>query len=312
MGIRIASSVWQRSKNCIFIKLIGETRPYLLLFIIKMPLKEIKMKINKAFLCLVLGAMLLLLSGCFQVTEEYWVNTDGSGKMHFEVGVSEALLSMGESNPIDSSQIFSEQGLDSQNPYLKNIKTSENSADGMHFYVLDADITDFSKVSENGAESGFQIQVEKLANGNYLFKRTMDLATLNAAQADPSLDMGDENMADLVEAMFSDKYWVIRLHVNNVVNTNGTLDKEKQLVEWKVPLSQLMSGKETIEMTAEISMGPSISLYLLIGGGVLLLAIVGIVVWLFLKKRAQSKDQVPPPPPASIEPPSIDLPAQMT
>ncbi len=272
------------------------------------------MKLNKALLFLVLGAMLLLLSGCFQVTEEYWVNADGSGKMHFELGVSEALLAMGENSSVDGSQLFTEQGLDAQNPYLKNVKTSESSDNGMRTYIIDADVTDFSKVFETGSEpSGFQVQVEKLDNGNYLFKRTMDLATLNAGQ-DASLNAEGTDMTGLVAAMFSDKYWVIRLHVNNVVNTNGTLDKEKQLVEWKIPLSQVISGKDTIEMTAEVSMGSPILQYVLIGVGVLLL--IGVVVGVLLVRRSRAKNQPPPPPPASVEPPSeppsVDLPQQAT
>ncbi len=272
------------------------------------------MKINKALLFLVIGAMLLLLTGCFQVTEEYWVNADGSGKMHFEIGVSEALLSMGESNPIDGSQIFSDEGLDAQNPYLKNIKTSENSNNGMHYYVIDADITDFSRVFENSSSqnSGFQARVEKLSNGNYLFKRTMDLATLNAGQ-DASLGLSDgTDMSNMVAAMFSDKYWIVRLHTDNVVNTNGTLDKENKLVEWKVPFSQVIGGKDTIEMTAEISMGSPVLLYVAIGVGILLL--VAVVVGVLLVKRSRARNQVPPPPPANVEPPagppSVDLPAQ--
>ncbi len=270
------------------------------------------MKLNKVFLFLVMGAMLLLLTGCFQVTEEYWVNTDGSGKMHFELGVSEALLSMGDSNPIDGSQLFTEEGLDAQNPYLKNVKTSENSNNGMHYYVIDADITDFSKVFESAtAESGFQIQVEKLANGNYQFKRTMDLATMNAGQ-DASLGLGDDaDMTNMVAAMFSDKYWIVRLHVDNVVNTNGTLDKENKLVEWKVPFSQVIGGKDTIEMTAEISMGSPVLLYVAVGVGILLL--IAVVVGVLLVKRARARNQAPPPPPENIEPPaeppSVELPA---
>ncbi len=274
------------------------------------------MKSKKALLFLVMGAMLLLLTGCFQVTEEYWVNADGSGKMHFEIGVSEALLSMGESNPIDGSQIFSDEGLDAQNPYLKNIKTSENSNNGMHYYVMDADITDFNRVFESSSaqESGFQAKVEKLANGNYLFKRTMDLATLNAGQ-DASLGLTDgTDMTNMVAAMFSDKFWIVRLHVDNVVNTNGTLDKENKLVEWKVPFSQVIGGKDTIEMTAEISMGSPILLYVAIGVGILLL--VAVVVGVLLVRRSRARNLVPPPPPANFEPPaeppSLDLPAQMS
>ncbi len=263
------------------------------------------MKVKKVLLCLALGAMLLLLSGCFQATEEYWVNTDGSGKMHFEIGVSEALLNMGESNPVDGNQLFTEQGIDNQNPYLKNVKTSENSNNGIHYYIIDADVTDFSKVFENSTQSGFQVQIDKLPNGNYLFKRTMDLATMNVGQ-EASMNPEGMDLSSLVTAMFADKYWTIRLHADNVVNMNGTQDKEKKLIEWKVPMSQMFGGKDTIEMTAEIQTGLPFLTYLLIGGGGLLV-IAAVVIGVLLVKRSRAKNQAPPPPPANV-----DLPEQVS
>lgn len=274
------------------------------------------MKLNKAFLILVLGAMLLLLSGCFSLTEDYWVNVDGTGKMHYEIGLSEAIIQMaGENNPIDTSQIFAQQGVDSQNPGLKNIKMSENSANDMHYYIIDADITDFGQAFADSAKAGFKIQVEKLPNGNYAFKRTMDFATLMADQG-AGVDLNDPQMRSLFGSMFTDKYWIIRLHADNVVNTNGNWDSGKKYVEWKLPFSQVMSSAEPIEMTAEISTRPSISLYLLIGGGVLLLAIVGVIGGVFLVRRSRSKNLPPTPgeqPPSmelpSVEPPSVEPPS---
>ena len=253
------------------------------------------MKVNKVLLFLVLGAMLLLLYGCFQLTEEYWVNEDGTGKLHFEIGMSQAVLDMAKENDasVDTSQIFSDESFGASNPYLKNVTKSEKSDDSMHYYLIDADVTDFSNAFKDDTQSCFKVQVEKLANGNYSFKRIMDLSALTASQGYSLQDI-DADMTGLMAAMFGDKYWIVRLHSENVVSTNGTWDKDKKLIEWKMPFSDLFSGKETIEMTAEINTGRPPSLYLLIGGGVLLLV---IVVAPLLIKRVRAKNQPPPPPP---------------
>ena len=47
---------------------------------------------------LILGlATCLLLSGCYDLTEELWINSDGSGRMKFTIGLAENLVVMIES-----------------------------------------------------------------------------------------------------------------------------------------------------------------------------------------------------------------------
>ncbi len=46
----------------------------------------------------------LLLGGCINIQQEYWLYEDGSAKVGMDIGMSQALLSMGATSGSDSQQ----------------------------------------------------------------------------------------------------------------------------------------------------------------------------------------------------------------
>lgn len=261
------------------------------------------MTLKKIVLLFVTGLLLFSLSACAQVNEELWINKDGSGKIHYDIGISEAILSMGgqDSNTLNGDELFKEKGVDNTNPYLKNAVTKQSSDSGMRHYTMDADVTDFSKLFNNSAseESGLTYSIEKLPNGNYKFQHIIDLDKMNKQDTESNTDQYD--MSGIMAGVMADRYWTVTLHSDQIVSTNGNWDKDNKVVVWKIPMSQMMTGKGQIEMTTEYRTGLPLWLIAGIGIAVIILLVAAAVVVSLVTKNRKAEIQTPIVPPTDPE-----------
>jgi hypothetical protein len=253
-------------------------------------------------IALLLALVACLLAGCFQVDEELWVNPNNSGKLHFEVGISEALLSMSaqssnseSSFPTDAQTLFNEQGIESKNPNIKNVKTNTISEDGMQKYIIDADIIDISKAfQENSGDTksgNFTINFEKQPNGHFIFKQTVGSSISTGTS---TTDNNSQITQGLLATALADKYWTVKVHLPNMVSTNGQWDKDSKTVTWKIPMTQLVGDKvKPVEMIAEYQpSGLNTWLIIALVGGIFIL-IGGITIAFLLFRHPKKPQKLP-------------------
>jgi hypothetical protein len=250
------------------------------------------MKKNRLILIGMLILLTFLLSGCLSITQEIWVNADGSGKIKIDMGLGEIFFQMGDSstsNPLEDmkTSFQAETG-------TKNLKVSEYTDDKaqMRHVVIEFEVDNVEQYMLQSASQnstmGAPMTLEKLANGNYLLKQTI-------SNPSPDTTGGEMDQAtkDMMADYFKDVYWTVTVHVPSIVSTNGT--QSGQTVEWKIPMGDLFLGGKTEDLSLEYSLTPAAStgwlLYVIIGAVVVLLVIILVVI---LSRR--KKEPVPLPP----------------
>jgi hypothetical protein len=256
------------------------------------------------FLIVVLALTSLLLSGCFSVTQEMWINADGSAKISIDMGMSKSLLDLAgaDSDPLAE---FSAQFQGSE--LYKNVTTRTYDGEGdLRHIVVEFEVDSFEKYILNPGSSTDQslntnATLTKLENGNYKFVQNV------AGSGSSGMDTMDADTQKMMRAMFEGKYWTTRIHVPQVVSSNGTGGGD--MVEWKIPLADMMLDNKPIEMTLEYSLTPGTPGWLLpailIAVGVI---VVAVVVFLLLRRRKSAPKMAAVPPYAQFSqaPPAAD------
>jgi len=191
---------------------------------------------------------ILPLTGCIRVNEEIWINQDNSGKLLISIGVSEQLLALAQNNNsqgniIDKIPGEINQNLSPSNPFIKNINIQDEIKDGYKYKTYTADITDLEKFFQTGENNTYSIS--EMDNGDLLFKQTIPKVD-NVAPNSPN-DLG----TNLAKAAFAGDYFKVIIHVNDVVNTNGTLNSDKNIVEWDIPILDLANSTTSTELSIE-------------------------------------------------------------
>lgn len=247
----------------------------------------------------------LVLGGCIEITQEVWINGDGSGRMTMDLGLSEQLLSMAGSGGEDPLAKFREQAKKTKaelqkDPNVSSVAITERKEGGDQHFVYDVQVKDVtrlrdveSRLSSSGplGEDGKvrdkgEFKIEKQPNGRLLF--LMRLQT-------PKQDGKGGKQADalargMAAAMFGNRAVTIRLHAPKIADTNGTLDDQKTTVEWRIPLVDLISEKAGRELRAEVEMPSGVPwLWIALAGGAIgigcLLVTVAVVVMLMRRKK---------------------------
>ncbi len=241
--------------------------------------------------------LLVLLSGCVDITQELTINSDGSGSISIDQGISKSVLDMGG----DQGSVFNdlkklETDLRADSTF-KNIRVEEYTQDEMVHYKLSADFTNLDAMIKafGQANLGTPVSLEKLDNGNYRFRQEISPANLGGE----SMNANDQASKEMVKSLFKDRFWTLRITVPNIVSTNG--QRNGNQVEWKIPLADLMTSSEASVMELEFSLKSGVNnlaLYLLIGGGIFLLAALVLLIVILTRKK-QPQGYYPPSPPYS-------------
>ena len=265
------------------------------------------MKTRRFVLLVVLGMLGLLLTGCLDVKQEITFKGDNTGHFLFDMGMSQELLSLSQSqggsstgNPFESDM--------SSNPYVTNYTATEYDDSDMHHYMLEMDITDmmaFFNSQDVSNSEDMMFSLTQQPNGNYLFKETLNMS---GASSEAGLS-GQDMSSDLVATAFAGKFWTLRIKVPNVVNHNGTLDSKTGFLEWKIPMADLMSNTApTTEMWVEFRPGTDYTKYLPYAIGalvccvVVVLIVAAVVLIVVLRKKKKAAPAEPPATPTGQNP----------
>jgi hypothetical protein len=244
----------------------------------------------------------VLLTGCFDVSDEVWRNTDGSARLRRTVRLTVAAeAAKAKCDAINESTDFARIEI-RRDPRVKSFDASA-SYEGATITVTEdltvADAKDLNavhqwiahKVKADGAtfEWAPAFAFEKLPSGNTKF-------TASIADVKPPAGYDKEQS----KTIFGDRIWSLRLYgasIATAVPQSAVISNGQ--VEWKTPLADLASGqvKET-ELLAEIGPPfPTVVLAALGGVCVVFVLAVFIAVYARNKKAFDAERRGRPPAP---------------
>ena len=106
------------------------------------------MKLRRWFPVAALILFALLLGGCINIQQEYWLYEDGSAKVGMDIGMSQALLSMGATGDSGtSSSPFEDLKNESNdsNPNIKNVQVREYTDNDLQHFEVTFEVDDFEQ-----------------------------------------------------------------------------------------------------------------------------------------------------------------------
>jgi hypothetical protein len=223
--------------------------------------------------------MIVLLAGCFEFQEEIWVNRDGSGRVAADLGISETLLAMGALGGGDPGAELRQSYADGKrraeaDPNVKSVKLTENSAEGMHHFLVDVSLKKITELggtldalSPNGDAFGDSaptreappFRLERLRNGDLEFRLSLDMPDRRGGDESGADDewarSGEEFGQAMALSVLSGRYFTVILHAPRFISTNGEVDKSGKTCTWRISLADLMAHKGTpSELAATIDM----------------------------------------------------------
>lgn len=229
----------------------------------------------------------LFTAGCFEVTEQYHFNADGSGKVVFDLGLSQQIAAFGQSNGddpwSDMREDFEKSKTEAESdPNITSVSLEEKDVGDMHHFVITAVVKDMTKAKDSMKNLGDAD--DSPGETELSITRSGDTFTFNR-----SITMGDDEEEDqpgatLMKSMFAGKYYTVQVHGAGVTADGG--EAKEGYVEFRKPLMQMMSSKGawTIDASVPAGGGGAMTLWIIAGG--LVVVVVGLVAVMSRKKNA--------------------------
>jgi len=214
----------------------------------------------------------ILLSGCFEFKQEYWINADGSGRVLMDIGIVQIDQGNKNTRKQDSSEFEknmqeARQRL-SADPNIKRVSMSQETRDGMLHTVFDIECRDMTKFNEAMRKSAEKARenspsgevgqaddamtpiIEKLSNGDYSFKMKLERNKGKKPDSNPAAERIAEQW---MQNLFAGRFFTVTLHAPKISESNGQTNATSNLVEWKIPMTQIATDKVPIkELTAHV------------------------------------------------------------
>ncbi len=217
---------------------------------------------------------LLLLSfvvlGCFDISEDFWINGDGTARIRFDVGMSKSLASLTSSDSSKSDDSPSAQFLKMKEELTKdtmvsNVTTGDTTiGEYSHTFIevslksVDAMMRVHDQLLRDTSEGEAKIRPAKLAVTRQGTKVTVQIGLSSDSTPKPENHdtSGLGQMSEqLMTSMFGDAAITYRVHGPHVASPDGTIDSAKTTVTWKFPLAKLSSIKSQV-LTADVELPP--------------------------------------------------------
>jgi hypothetical protein len=198
---------------------------------------------------------ILLLSGCYDFTEELWINADGSGRMKFTIGLAENLAAMIEDRK--RSADFCDKAIKDKNKLENNVLitsvaiTKSNEA-GMSYCTIDIAVIDFRNFGEvrNNVIEGnynnyeFPFVIEQLGEGRIRVSQDFGNFGRDGPEQSEIEKVGQEMAMVMMTPMLAGKYITVTVHAPLIETSNGEISADNKTTIWKKPLVDLIRNPD--------------------------------------------------------------------
>ncbi|NVJ03683.1 hypothetical protein HUW63_00275 [Myxococcus sp. AM001] len=234
---------------------------------------------------LLLAALSLFLTGCFNVEQDLWIEPGGSARLVVDMGMPKSLTALarlgGDSNAKEAllaKAREAEQAL-RQDPEVSQVMLRDYEKDGQVHVVYDVTVKDVTRLPElyrraadqhgkgqpSSPKDAWDVRIER-QGGDYVYTQRFNPEKAFAAPpgiGDDAAEQAAQELAKgMVKAMLVNNRLTLRIHGPGIGETNGTVNAQKDTVEWKLNLAELMDAPaEGRELRAVIHGGEPLWLW---------------------------------------------------
>lgn len=198
-----------------------------------------------------LMAALVMVAGCLEITQEAWIDADGSGRLKITVGVHQEFLVFAD-DPKNPFAAFY-RNKEALGPDVAKVNCTEYTRGEMRYFVYDveiADVTTFNEIygkvcagTNAGPGSTETMEVSRSDNGNYVFAYVYER---------PASEKSTPERKEMLTHLLGERYFVTKLHAQRIVSTNGEC-RDGQEVVWTVPMAEMFTDENfRREFNAEV------------------------------------------------------------
>lgn len=214
-----------------------------------MRLKNIQMLILSLFLST------FMLAGCMNVDQQLWINSDGSGRMVLDIGVSEKNFL--ELQKGEEALAYLYKSLDGyqetlkKNIHIKNLSTRQFAEGEVQHRVIEFDVTDFEAYFEGiqKFDDPYTIRLETLDNGDFRF--TEKIIPGGSEWLEYYFDYFEfRPKPSQLDSFMSGYSWVVQLYTPTVVSADGSVDPKTNSITWDTALDEIYKLEESKSLTA--------------------------------------------------------------
>jgi len=257
-----------------------------------------------------------MLTGCFDVKQEIWINPDGSGRLRFDIGLSKQLASLAEEGASSADELaesLKDLGRElvgdprlHSSPIVEEYRDDDFDRAAIELFVNDwHDLPALNRLivekrltdEVEGDESNrlFIFSLEENEEGNIYYRQP---ARGSIGEAGPEETKEEEKVEEkgffegvgqaLVGTFMNEGGLTVTLHSPIISRTNGTRLADREGAQWSVKLEDLIGDRVEVDaFTAEIVASAGISYFWRVVGVLLTITVlVGLLIW-FRRGRQQ-------------------------
>lgn len=241
-------------------------------------------------------ALLLLLAlslpGCFDITEDVWVEQEGTARLRVDFGLGEALTALGASPEAFADlrqrwQDLARELAEDREKVVRAVFEENKVGERLHF-VIDVRVTRdeyLDDVAARIAASGRAVAEKSKSARPPAVDAALRLepqgtwsALFVCALRDPDRGegAGEDFGRQLLKVLWGDRAFTLRVHAPVIESAEGTIDEARETVEWQYPMLDVMTGAESVPpvLRATVRRKPGLAFW----GGILLGAVVLLAV----------------------------------
>ena len=200
------------------------------------------------------------------MTQDLWINKDSSGRMRYQLGINEQLAALSSEQDVCAG-FFQDKTTLEQLPGVQSVSYDSRREGGVQYCIVDVSVKHFSDLvqlqthvmkdslpARYQAEYHTSMELADQEDGTGAFRFYIENRARSANN--DQLQRHADHFADVLMAqVMSGRYWTVTLHTDKILNTNGEQLEQGEVIQWKVPLYDLMMDMNYAkEMQAEFDL----------------------------------------------------------
>lgn len=212
----------------------------------------------------------LFLTGCFDFSQEIWINEDASGRVQYGIKLHKGLSALSRDLNISKNpclMFFHDEEYVRQQPGVKSVKVTSYEQNELKQCLIDIVVEDYRRLNElqdrvfrdnkaTNQKNDFitRFELKNNENGTGAFQQTIGRKKVSSNNGkDSEFDREAEKLANMMLlSVLGDSFWSVTLHAPGITSANGKLTEDHKTVSWNILMSDILAKSDLIlELQAE-------------------------------------------------------------